>query len=108
VLYRAWRRRGRVPGEVVAAYLALYGAGRFLLEFTRGDAARGVWFGGRLSTSQLISLLVAPCAAAAFVLLRRRAARTSAEVLDGPAGAPVPEGGGELPVVPRSPGAGPA
>ncbi len=47
-----WRRPR--PGRVFAAYLVAYGAGRFLLEMTRGDAARGVYFGGALSTSQLI------------------------------------------------------
>ncbi|HSL18708.1 MAG TPA: prolipoprotein diacylglyceryl transferase [Methylomirabilota bacterium] len=43
------------PGRVFATYLVLYGAGRFLLELTRGDAARGLYFDGLLSTSQLIT-----------------------------------------------------
>jgi prolipoprotein diacylglyceryltransferase len=34
----------------------LYGIGRILLEWTRGDAVRGFVFNGALSTSQLISL----------------------------------------------------
>jgi phosphatidylglycerol:prolipoprotein diacylglycerol transferase len=38
------------------AYLRLYGSARFMLEFFRGDAIRGVWFG--LSTSQWISLVL--------------------------------------------------
>jgi phosphatidylglycerol:prolipoprotein diacylglycerol transferase len=43
------------PGRVFAAYLMLYGAGRFLLELTRGDEVRGLYFGGLISTSQMIS-----------------------------------------------------
>ncbi len=89
LLYALWRRRGRAPGEVVAAYLVLYGAGRFVLEFARGDAIRGVWFGGTLSTSQLVSAAVVPLAAAGFVFLRRRAAGAppagDAPAADGPA-----------------------
>jgi phosphatidylglycerol:prolipoprotein diacylglycerol transferase len=44
------------PGRVFATYLMAYGLGRFALEWTRGDAARGFVLGGALSTSQLISL----------------------------------------------------
>ncbi len=48
-------RKQLAPGRVFASYLILYGVGRFLLEFTRGDAIRGLYFGGIVSTSQLIS-----------------------------------------------------
>ncbi len=41
-------------GDVFFTYLLSYAALRFLLEFLRGDALRGVWFS--LSTSQWISL----------------------------------------------------
>lgn len=43
------------PGRVFASYLVLYGVGRFLLELTRGDDARGLYFNGLVSTSQLIT-----------------------------------------------------
>jgi len=69
------RRRRRVPGEVFLAWATGYGVLRFLVEFTRGDRVRGLWFGGTLSTSQLISLAVVPAAATAWVFLRRRARR---------------------------------
>lgn len=49
-------KRRPAPGRVFATYLLLYGIARFLLEWTRGDAARGFVFNGLLSTSQLISL----------------------------------------------------
>ena len=55
----AWMyRRGLRPGRVFASYLVLYGATRFLLEFTRGDAVRGFVFGGLMSTSQAITAVM--------------------------------------------------
>ena len=47
-------RQGWPGDRLLALYLALYAAFRFLLEFLRGDAARG--FLGPLSTSQVLSL----------------------------------------------------
>jgi hypothetical protein len=41
------------PGELVALGMILYGITRFLIEFTRGDVARG--FHGTFSTSQWVS-----------------------------------------------------
>ena len=38
--------RKRFHGQVVLAYVALYAVARFVLEFFRGDAARGGVFGG--------------------------------------------------------------
>ncbi|MBP7146072.1 MAG: prolipoprotein diacylglyceryl transferase [Acidobacteria bacterium] len=66
------RRHRRFPGEVTLAYFALYGTGRFLVEFARGDDVRGLWFGGTLSTSQVISLAAVPLALATWGVLRRR------------------------------------
>ena len=48
--------RKPTSGRVFAAYLIIYGCGRFILEWTRGDASRGSVLSGALSTSQLISL----------------------------------------------------
>jgi phosphatidylglycerol:prolipoprotein diacylglycerol transferase len=56
LLLAAYFKRRPAPGRVFATYLVLYGIGRFVLEWTRGDAARGFVLGGALSTSQLISL----------------------------------------------------
>ncbi len=55
VLATLFKRR-LAPGRVFATYLVLYGIGRFLLEGTRGDIARGFILNGVLSTSQAISL----------------------------------------------------
>ncbi|HXH28347.1 MAG TPA: prolipoprotein diacylglyceryl transferase, partial [Candidatus Polarisedimenticolia bacterium] len=45
--------RRRFDGQVFWVYVLLYAALRFLVEFWRGDAVRGVYLGGRLSTSQI-------------------------------------------------------
>jgi phosphatidylglycerol:prolipoprotein diacylglycerol transferase len=66
-------RRKRFDGEVILAYTWLYAVGRFVLEFFRGDADRGFVFGGLLSTSQFIALILGP-AAIALWLVRRRSA----------------------------------
>lgn len=49
-------------GVLLTAYLSMYAALRFVLEFFRGDTARGMWLG--MSTSQWISVaLLIVCAA---------------------------------------------
>lgn len=47
-------RHKKADGQVAAAYLILYSIGRFILEFFRGDIARGSV--GILSTSQFIGI----------------------------------------------------
>ena len=44
--------------QPLGIYLVLYGVMRFVLEFFRGDEARGIW--GWFSTSQWISLVTVP------------------------------------------------
>jgi phosphatidylglycerol---prolipoprotein diacylglyceryl transferase len=59
LLFLLWLApRKRFDGQVTLAYVALYSAARFGLEFFRGDADRGSWFGGMLSTSQLIAIVL--------------------------------------------------
>lgn len=43
-------------GKTLKIYLLSYGVFRFVNEFFRGDAVRGIWFG--MSTSQWISLII--------------------------------------------------
>jgi phosphatidylglycerol:prolipoprotein diacylglycerol transferase len=64
-------RRRPVAGSVFATYLILYGIGRFLLEWTRGDAVRGFLFGGALSTSQVISIVLLLSGVGLHVWIRR-------------------------------------
>jgi len=65
-----FRRRKSFDGQLVLLYLALYAVGRFVMEFYRGDD-RGLFFGGRLSTAQLISLALLPAALAGLAARRR-------------------------------------
>jgi phosphatidylglycerol---prolipoprotein diacylglyceryl transferase len=51
-------RRPHRDGDIILAYTIIYAVGRFLLEFLRGDADRGFLFGGALSTSQFIAVVL--------------------------------------------------
>lgn len=62
-------------GQVTGTYLVLYSAGRFILEFFRGDLARGTV--GSLTTSQFISLFAAMAGVA--ILARSRSHPETAE-----------------------------
>lgn len=73
-LYRAFRRR-RFEGQIFCMYLIGYGVLRFFLEFFRGDPDRGFVFGGLLSTSQFISLLIVPVSLLIWYRLANRRAR---------------------------------
>jgi len=68
-------RKNLAPGRVFASYLILYGIGRTLLEFTRGDDVRGLYFGGLISTSQLISAALIATGIAVHWWISRRLAR---------------------------------
>ena len=54
ILYNKLKNRNK--GFIAGMYLILYGVGRFIIEFFRGDLARG--FILALSTSQFISIFV--------------------------------------------------
>lgn len=71
ILLAALKKR-RFPGQVAALYLILYAILRFGLEFFRGDVARGTVFGGVLSTSQFIALVVVFLTLAALPLIAKR------------------------------------
>jgi phosphatidylglycerol:prolipoprotein diacylglycerol transferase len=64
--------RKRFHGQVVLAYVVLYAVARFAVELYRGDAVRGFVFGGWLSTSQFIALLMVVAAALVLPYLARR------------------------------------
>jgi len=68
-------RRKRFDGEVILAYTFLYAVARFILEFYRGDADRGFVFGGLLSTSQFIAVILAPLAVVLWRVRRRTPSR---------------------------------
>ncbi len=65
-------RRKRFRGQVFWTYVAVYSVTRALIEFLRGDH-RGALFGGTVSTSQFVSLLLILVAMAAYRHLGKRA-----------------------------------
>ena len=65
-------------GQVTGLYFALYSAGRFVLEFFRGDLERGNV--GALSTSQFIAVFAFLFGAALFVWAGKRGAQGQAAV----------------------------
>ncbi|MEZ6005592.1 MAG: prolipoprotein diacylglyceryl transferase [Planctomycetota bacterium] len=74
--------RRRYAGQVAATLLLLYAFGRFGIEMFRGDSIRGLWFEGRISTSQLISIGVA-LVTALYLLLRLRKPQQPPEAAGG-------------------------
>lgn len=66
-----WRKRV-FPGQIFLYYLVFYGAARFGLEFLRGDAERGLYYG--LSTSQWLSLIAIAGAAIVWTQLKPKPA----------------------------------
>ncbi|HUV13066.1 MAG TPA: prolipoprotein diacylglyceryl transferase [Acidobacteriota bacterium] len=78
-LFLFWFFRKRTfTGQVFCLYLICYGVLRFNLEFFRGDVGRGFLFGGLLSTSQFISVLLVPTAVIAYLVLKRKAEKKGA------------------------------
>lgn len=63
-----WSRRKRFDGEIILGYTFFYGIARFLLEHLRGDADRGFVFGGALSTSQFIAVILVFVSAALYAM----------------------------------------
>ncbi|MFQ5876849.1 MAG: prolipoprotein diacylglyceryl transferase [Acidobacteriota bacterium] len=66
-------RRRRVHGQVFWIYVLSYAVLRMLVEAFRGDVARGVFLGGRLSTSQAIAAGALVVASVMLYRLSRRA-----------------------------------
>lgn len=71
LLLIALRRHKSFDGELFMTYLLFYSVLRFIVEFFRGDVARGFIIGG-LSVSQGISIIMFAAASAGFFVLRRR------------------------------------
>ncbi len=66
------RGRREFYGQLFLLYLILYAAGRFVLEFFRGDDARGFVIDGFMSNSQSIAVCVIAVVAITYSLWRRR------------------------------------
>lgn len=74
------RSHKRFHGQLLLIHLFLYPIHRSIMETLRGDTERGVYdiFGLPLSTSQIISILVATAAIITLVYLRKRSAKIEA------------------------------
>lgn len=70
--------RGHRDGRAFAVFLGVYAAGRFALEFLRGDQDRG--HAGGLSTGQWVSLAIAAALAAAWIYRARRRRISAANI----------------------------
>jgi phosphatidylglycerol:prolipoprotein diacylglycerol transferase len=64
--------RKKFDGQIFWSYVALYSTARFVIEFFRGDLQRGLAFGGAVSTSQIIAVLLLAAAGFALVTLSRQ------------------------------------
>ena len=69
-----FRTKKRFHGQVLLAYLFIYPLLRTSLEFIRGDKARGEYtiLGASISTSQIISIIIASIALVLLVTLLKR------------------------------------
>lgn len=69
VAYVGWQilKRRRYAGQVSLWIILIYAILRSTVELFRGDNVRGVWFGGAVSTSQLVSMGMALLAIALLV-----------------------------------------
>jgi phosphatidylglycerol:prolipoprotein diacylglycerol transferase len=74
VVLLATEKRGRYfPGRTFWLYMLLYAISRYIIEFFRGDLGRGTVF-TIFSTSQFISVILAPLAVVMLIYLSRQAA----------------------------------
>ena len=51
-------KRKKFDGQVFALFMILYGIERYFIEYLRGDPGRGEVFGGAMSGTQLISIIL--------------------------------------------------
>ena len=73
-------KKGRMKNRLFFLYLLVYAIGRFFLEFLRGDSYRGFLFG--LSTSQIISVLIAAVVFICLIVLRIKNKKESKKSAD--------------------------
>jgi phosphatidylglycerol:prolipoprotein diacylglycerol transferase len=73
IILMAVRRGKHFEGEIFWLYLCIYSAARFFIEMVRGDH-RGMFFGGLLSTSQVVGVVIFFLSLFMLFYLRKREA----------------------------------
>lgn len=66
------RDRKQFQGQLFLLYLILYGIGRFVLEYFRGDAARGFIIENVISHSQFIALIIIIITLFVYGIIKKR------------------------------------
>jgi len=74
VAFIGWQvlKHRRYGGQAALWMITSYGILRFGVEHLRGDFVRGVWFGGAISTSQIVSIVMVVVAGILLVRFRAR------------------------------------
>lgn len=77
ILVLLWqlKKRQKMRGRLIFIYIGVYGLGRSIIEFFRGDVERGLIAGGAVSQSQVISVVL--IASALFLFLKFKNHSTS-------------------------------
>jgi phosphatidylglycerol:prolipoprotein diacylglycerol transferase len=74
----AFEKKGRAfPGRTFWSYMLAYAVSRFIIEFFRGDAGRGLYFADAVSLSQVISIGLVPLSLVMLWWLSRAASPTA-------------------------------
>ncbi len=68
----------KTEGQVIGAYMFLYGIARFFLEFLRNDPDRGSVFNGAMTGTQLISIFLVIAGGMLWLRRARKVAETAA------------------------------
>jgi len=74
---KAVSKKSHSDGETIAVLTMGWTLPRALLEFFRGDADRGIWFGGTASTGQITGGIIFLVALGVFLMLRQRAKKAA-------------------------------
>ena len=70
VLYLVYKKRS-FYGQVGAAFLIYYGVTRFIIEFFRGDEDRGLYFGGMISTGQIVMTIALTAGIVLYLVFKK-------------------------------------
>ena len=72
ILLWFYKHRWRFQGQLFCLSVGLYAVGRIVIEFFRGDADRGVYFSGTVSSGQMVMVLFLTAAGALHHFLKKK------------------------------------